>query len=133
MLTMHRVWVAVALLALCGGCGESDPEVAGGDASASVDPSFQVARAACTFTGGATVKDTLGLSDAARASIPIKYAIILMKENRSFDHVFGKLHEQGQPGTEPIPADFKNPNFTHDQFFSPFHAPTTCWSQDLGH
>lgn len=91
-------------------------------------------RESCTFTGGATVKETLGLTEAARLAIPIKHVIILMKENRSFDHIFGTLHEQGQPDSEPIPADFRNPtSSTHKSFVSPFHAPTTCWTQDPGH
>src|SRR5262245_41554270 len=93
------------------GCGEDDPSFGGPTPSASdpVDPSFQAAREACTFTGGDKVAETLGLSEAARASIPIKHVVVLMKENRSFDHIFGKLQDQEQPDTEQIPGDFQNP------------------------
>ncbi len=57
-----------------------------------------------------------------------------MKENRSFDHLLGKLHDQGQTASEPLPDDFRNPtSSSHIKFVGPFHAPTTCWTQDPGH
>lgn len=89
-------------------------------------------RQACTFATGAKVKDTLGLSEAARAAIPIKNVIVLMKENRSFDHIMGALHEQGQPLTEGIPASFSNVDAS-GVTVTPFREPTTCLSYDPDH
>src|SRR5438552_9679693 len=46
-------------------------------------------RATCSFQGGAKVTDTLPISEVQRASIPIQHVIVVMKENRSFDHLLG--------------------------------------------
>jgi phospholipase C len=55
-----------------------------------------------------------------------------MKENRSYDHLFGRLHEAGQPDSEPMPAAFTNLDVQHMPV--PFsHAPTTCVSHDPDH
>ncbi len=89
-------------------------------------------RAACTFKAGAKAADTVGVSAALGKDIPIKHVIIMMKENRSFDHLFGKLHDQGQPETEGIPASFTNPDLT-GAAIAPFHATTTCNPLDPGH
>ena len=46
------------------------------------------------------MKDTLGITDEARAAIPITHVVVVMQENRSFDHYFGKLSVSGQPEEE---------------------------------
>jgi phospholipase C len=89
-------------------------------------------RAACTFKAGAKAADTLGVSAATGKDIPIRHVIIMMKENRSFDHLFGKLHDQGQPLTDGIPADFTNPDLA-GAAIAPFHGTTTCNPFDPGH
>lgn len=101
-----------------------------GDAPA-VD-SLRAARDACTFKAGAKVEDTLGVSAADRAKIPIEHVIVMMKENRSFDHLFGKLKEQGQPDAETFPAGFSNKN-TLGTDVAPFHQTNTCFAADPGH
>src|SRR5262249_54146421 len=113
-MTMRARYLLVALICFSiSGCGDDDSDSGPpGTIWAPPDPSFEAARAACTFSTGAKVEETLGLSDAARASIPIRHVVILMKENRSFDHLFGPLHGQGQPGSEAIPDDFRNPTNT---------------------
>ena len=55
-----------------------------------------------------------------------------MKENRSFDHIFGKLHDRGVPDVEPVPASFMNPDATGQPVF-PFHATTTCTPYNPDH
>jgi phospholipase C len=90
-------------------------------------------RVACTFTTGALVKDTLGVSDVARAAIPIKNVVVMMKENRSFDHLLGKLHDEGKPAVDPIPATFSNPDSTGTGVVTPFHQTTTCIPHDPDH
>src|SRR5690242_9421972 len=60
-------------------------------------------RLACRFTAGARAADTVGLDDATRAALPIKHVIVIMKENRSFDHIFGGLGAM-QPDAETFPA-----------------------------
>jgi phospholipase C len=89
-------------------------------------------RASCTFTTGATVATTLGLTAAQQAAIPIKHIIVMMKENRAFDHLLGQLHTEGQPGTEAIPSTFSNKDQS-SVVVAPFHEPTTCIASDPGH
>lgn len=84
----------------------------------------------CPFGAGARATDSLGLP--ADASIPIRHVIILMKENRSFDHLLGKLHDRGQPGVEPIPASFSNLD-ANGRAVSFAHASTTCIPFDANH
>ncbi|HEX3597119.1 MAG TPA: alkaline phosphatase family protein [Polyangiaceae bacterium] len=88
-------------------------------------------RMACTFGAGTKAIDSLGLSAATRANIPIEHVIVAMKENRSFDHLFGMLGE-AQPGSEPIPDDFSNEDAQGNDV-KPFHLDTTCEATDPGH
>jgi phospholipase C len=88
-------------------------------------------RTACTFAGGALVKDTLGIGDAARAAIPIHNVIVMMKENRAFDHLLGQLHTK-VPAVEAIPAGFTNPGGDGGTV-APFHQTTTCIPHDPDH
>ena len=88
--------------------------------------------ASCAFGAGARVAETLGVDASARAAIPIRHVIVLMKENRSFDHLLGRLHDSGQPETEPIPPGYVNPDAAGSQV-APFHATTTRIPWDPGH
>jgi phospholipase C len=96
-----------------------------------VDP-FVESRAACHFGKGARVTQTLPITASARAAIPIKHVVVLMKENRSFDHLLGNLHASGQPDTEAIPASFTNLDGAN-KAVAPFALDTTCVSADPGH
>ncbi len=88
-------------------------------------------RAACTFTTGAKVTDTLGISAAAQAGIPIKNVIVMMKENRAFDHLLGQLHAT-VPAVEAIPASFTNGG-PDGGAVTPFHQTSSCISHDPDH
>src|SRR5262245_53010728 len=88
---------ALALALLGGACGRADvigPDAAEPD-TACVTPvvanPHASERLACAFPAGARAAATLGLDDAARAMLPIQHVIVVMKENRSFDHIFGGL------------------------------------------
>ena len=89
-------------------------------------------RARCEYPAGTRAAAALGSSAEALAAIPIRHVIILMRENRSFDHLFGKLHERGQPGVEAVPESFSNPDQAGAQVF-PAPATTTCIANDPGH
>jgi phospholipase C len=80
---------------------------------------------ACTFSAGQRVAETLDLTLEARARIPIKHIVVITEENRSFDHLFGRLPAFGQPGVDGWPDDFTNPD-TNLRPVAPFHlvAPT---------
>jgi phospholipase C len=89
-------------------------------------------RASCEFGRGARVTDTLPIAEQERAAIPIEHVILLMKENRSFDHLLGRLNASGQPATEPIPDAFSNLDSAGEPV-RPFHLDTTCVNKDPGH
>jgi phospholipase C len=86
-----------------------------GCSTAIADDPHLGARLACTFTAGAMPADTL----AVPPSIPIQHVIVVMKENRSFDHLFGALGAV-QPDAETFPAGFTNPD-PHGAAVAPFH------------
>jgi hypothetical protein len=88
-------------------------------------------RASCSFTTGAAATSTLPLTPAQQTAIPIKNVIVMMKENRSFDHLLGQLHTL-VPAIEPIPAGFTNPGASGGTV-SPFHQTSTCISHDPDH
>jgi phospholipase C len=89
-------------------------------------------RAACAFNSGALPPDTLGISQTLLSSLPIRHVIIMMKENRSFDHLLGQLRANGQPDAEAVPPTFSNPDLNGAAVF-PFHATTTCIPNDPEH
>ena len=89
-------------------------------------------RASCAFGQGALPAQTLGVPAALSSQIPIRHIVIMMKENRSFDHLFGNLYKEGQPNAEPEPATFTNPDLT-GAAVAPFHETTTCLPIDPGH
>jgi phospholipase C len=88
-------------------------------------------RTACTFGSGAVVADTLGISDAARRKIPIQHVVVMMQENRAYDHLFGKLGD-AQPDSEPIPDSFSNVDAAGN-VVNPFHLTSTCVPSDPAH
>jgi phospholipase C len=88
-------------------------------------------RTSCTFTTGARVSDTLGVSSAIAKSLPIRHVIVLMKENRSFDHMLGKLHEQ-RSDVEALPDTFANLDAANVSVPA-FHTTTTCLPKDPNH
>lgn len=89
-------------------------------------------RAACAFAAGARVAQTLGFTEAERRALPVKHVIVVMQENRSFDHYFGRLPQAGKADIEGWPADFTNPDTSGVQV-PPSHLPTPCLPADPPH
>jgi phospholipase C len=89
-------------------------------------------RDSCTFAAGAKAADTLPITADQQHALPIKHIIVLMKENRSFDTMFGQLSKQGQPDAEPQPATFTNPD-ANGTMVAPFHQTNTCLPLDPPH
>jgi phospholipase C len=52
-------------------------------------------RKACAFKSGAWPAETIGTDYPVGADIPINHVIVIMQENRSFDHYLGRLVAQG--------------------------------------
>ena len=65
-------------------------------------------RAACAFRAGAMPRETLDPSDPVGAKIPIDHFVIVLQENRSFDHYFQNLPKFGQPDVDVAPLAFEN-------------------------
>src|SRR5258706_8750354 len=57
-------------------------------------------RNACAFRAGAWPAETIGKDYPLGSDIPINHVIVIMQENRSFDHYLGRLIADGyyQPG-----------------------------------
>jgi len=90
-----------------------------------------VERQSCSFGPGDLPGRTLGVDPAVVAQIPIRHVIIMMKENRSFDHLLGRLHDL-QPAVEALPADWVNLDLAGNPV-APYHTDTTCIPFDPGH
>jgi phospholipase C len=86
-------------------------------------------RSGCAFTAGAHASETLGVSTST--AFPIRHVIVMMKENRSFDHLLGKLHDT-LPDAEAIPANYTNPDPSGNPV-SFTQAKTTCIGFDPNH
>ncbi len=87
---------------------------------------FADLRQACTFERGALAEQTLGPSAPKGDEIPIDHWIILMQENRSFDHYFGTM-----PGVQGFPDDYTNAR-ADGTAVAPFHETRLC-IEDVSH
>lgn len=68
-------------------------------------------RASCSFGPGALVEETVGrcAEGDGKVNIPIEHVVLLMQENRSFDHYLGQL-DQVYPHANVPPPGASNPN-----------------------
>lgn len=82
-------------------------------------------RAACTYKSGALPAETQGESRPYGKLIPIDNIVVLMMENRSFDHYFQKLPESGQTDVDVAPATYTNPD-ANGMPVAPFHDSQFC-------
>ncbi len=89
-------------------------------------------RGRCAFSAGARVLDTLGMDSAARAGIPIDHLVIVMQENRSFDHYLGRMPQNGRPDVDGIPDGYVNLD-TGGRPVVPQHLASTCAPGDPPH
>jgi phospholipase C len=82
-------------------------------------------RAACGYKPGSLPAETLGASFPTGAAIPIDHILIVMMENRSFDHYFWKLPQNGQTDVEVAPAGYTNPDGMGGKV-APYHDNLYC-------
>lgn len=119
--------LAIAVAVVATSCGGSDQ----GPRSSLTPAQAAAARQACMFGPGTLP----GLSQAKDAplgtDIPIDTIVVLMLENRSFDHLLQNLPAYGQPDAETAPAGFTNPN-PDGGVVAPFHLSTYCYD-DTSH
>jgi phospholipase C len=120
----HRTLVSAGALLLLGACTDPKP----GPAPCVDDPvelpplSYSTprdgladARSACVFQPGTTTQVTLGVDNdvvTAPSEIPIDHVVVIMLENRSFDHYLSKLEgdvdvatNETNPGAGGVPIE----------------------------
>jgi phospholipase C len=111
-------WIAGALASAALACS-SKPAADAGSAAAA-------ARAACQFGAGDSAAATLP-DYPVGAAIPIDHVVLVMQENRTFDHYFSSLTVPGQTVDGASP-DATNPDPEHPGApISRFHQPLLCF------
>ena len=93
---------------------------------APADQDAQTQRTACGYKAGSLPAETQGKSYPMGSQIPIDHIVVIMMENRSFDHYFQKLPENGQPDAEVAPAGFTNPDLDGNPV-APYHDEQQCF------
>lgn len=78
--------------------------------TAPADPDAEKKRLDCGYAAGALPAETQGKSRPMGKDIPIDTIVIVMMENRSFDHYFQKAKDHGLADVDVAPADFSNPD-----------------------
>ncbi len=88
-------------------------------------------RADCKYTAGALPAETLGAERPVGKEIPIETIVVLMQENRSFDHYFGHLGRYaGRSDIAAAPEDATNPGRSGPASSATYawqHAPHHCF------
>jgi phospholipase C len=120
---MRAKAVALTLSCIFLGCSSSGSPAAGpsdggtthptADAgpTAPTDTAAETARSKCAYDAGALAVETQGTSAPSGAAIPIDTIVVVMMENRSFDHYFQDLPNEGWsagdggPGASPTSVD----------------------------
>jgi phospholipase C len=83
-------------------------------------------RAVCGYMAGSLPAETQGASHPSGKDIPIDHILVLMQENRSFDHYFQTLPQNGQPDVEVAPPTYTNPD-VNGLPVAPYHNTTYCF------
>jgi phospholipase C len=120
-----------------GGSGSSGQ--AGAAGAGPVDPAklyeqLAQARQSCKFGPGQRTTETIGKEVPHGDALPFEHVVVLMMENRSFDHYFSKLPEYGV--TDVDVAD--ESHFNYDPSTQPpskvnfYHEPRYC-IKDVNH
>jgi phospholipase C len=120
---MRHSLVLLALASASFGCSSTSgspgaPSDAGKGVDATADagpltpPSdsiAQTARTNCAYDAGALAIGTQGASAPSGTAIPIDTIVVIMMENRSFDHYFQDLANQGWTDVDVAPLGASNP------------------------
>src|SRR5205814_1549192 len=112
-------------------------DAADGDAADAVDAPaldddlpFAAQRASCAFNAGTLARETFGPSLAARA-MPLDVFVIMVHENRSFDHYLSQLPSVGQADAD-VAADSASIPGPSNTMVTRYHQMSLC-AADAGH
>lgn len=97
--------------------------------SAPVKPSFDVneeKRKSCLFSVGSKTTATIGPMVPHGDALPFKHIVVLMLENRSFDHYFSKLPANGVTDVDVMKGTETNPDPTSGKPVSVYHETRYC-------
>src|SRR5262245_48158361 len=83
----------------------------------------------CTFGPGALPVDTLPPGSPHGSQIPVAHIVVLMQENRSFDHYFARL----AGASEGAARSTTNPDPLGGDPIRVFHQKRYCEVADLDH
>jgi hypothetical protein len=91
-------------------------------------------RKACTFTSGSTTTQTVGPDVPHGDALPFEHIVVLMMENRSFDHYFSKLPEYGVTDVDVADDTYTNldPDANPPSPVQRFHETRYC-TLDVNH
>jgi len=87
----------------------------------------------CRFSAGALPADTLPPGGLHGAQIPIDHIVVLMQENRSFDHYFDQLFRENAPPERRLAPLPPNPDPTGGPPIYPFRQTRLCEVADVSH
>jgi phospholipase C len=89
--------------------------------------------ASCPFEAGALPAETLPAGAPHGEALPVDHIVVLMQENRSFDHYLGRLRPRGRRAAEGPPRDASNPDPLGGPPIEPFHQRAACEVADVAH
>jgi phospholipase C len=87
----------------------------------------------CRFAAGALPVDTLPPGGLHGDQIPIDHVIVMMQENRSFDHYFDQLFRENAPPERRLAPLPPNPDPTGGPPIHPFRQARMCEVADVSH
>lgn len=145
-------WACSLGLVACGGAAEeaADPLVPDDDAGADVAADAPLVDAAedvpapdsgptkpvwdvnaekrktCLFAAGSRTTETIGPAVPHGDALPFEHVIVLMLENRSFDHYFSELPAYGVTDVDVASPDDQNPDPSTGKPVKRFHETRYC-------
>lgn len=133
---MQKYAALLLLPALAGGlgCSKSDkPDPSTPPPSCTADAAAAASREACAFHAGALPTDTFDACSKLGSAIPIEHIVVLMMENRSFDHYLGHLPGNGQDDVDVPPDGASNPSAIAGDPPVPWHHAEALCFKDTDH
>jgi phospholipase C len=118
------------LLVALAGCSSSKSSYSG-PRSTLDEAGALAARQACMFKAGDPAGITVAKDAKLGAEIPIDTIVVLMMENRSFDHLLSNLPSYGQSDVEVASSSASNPDSQGNAV--PFHHETSYCFADTDH